>query len=436
MGRPPLSVGTYGSITVAWSERESAFKARARYRDADGQVRPVARFGATKGAAERTLKTALRDRQRAGGLGITADMLIADLADEFLARVDASEKAIGTKQQYRKAVKTYVKPALGAVRVGEARVSICDTALRTINDRHGYSVAKLCRAVLSGMFGLAVRQDALPANPIRDVDKLTGSKRPAPRALEVGDDVALTAILRGLPSAGDLDLPDLIDFMLATGCRIGEALACREGHNEDGEPLIDFRAGTWEINATVVRITGRGLAVQERAKSEAGHRILALPPFAVDLLLRRRERSALHPRQVQILGTNGQLRTVAGLPMLFTSPSARTLRDPSNAEKDLRRVLDRIDCTACDNTGFQVAADGTFKRNAKGRPIRCAEGPWSWVTSHTFRKTVASRMEEAGMTPRQVADQLGHSKVSMTQDVYFGRKVVVADAARVLDRSA
>ena len=52
----------------------------------------------------------------------------------------------------------------------------------------------------------------------------------------------------------------------------------------------------------------------------------------------------------------------------------------------------------------------------------------------TFRKTVATRLDEAGFTPRQVADQLGHANPSMTLDVYFGRQVVSAEAARVLGR--
>jgi len=68
------------------------------------------------------------------------------------------------------------------------------------------------------------------------------------------------------------------------------------------------------------------------------------------------------------------------------------------------------------------------------RRVRCSAGPWSWVTSHTFRKTVATRLEEAGFTPRQVADQLGHANPSMTLDVYFGRQVVNAAGAKVLER--
>jgi integrase len=51
-----------------------------------------------------------------------------------------------------------------------------------------------------------------------------------------------------------------------------------------------------------------------------------------------------------------------------------------------------------------------------------------------FRKTVATRLDEAGFTPRQVADQLGHANPSMTLDVHFGRHVVSAAAADVLNR--
>ncbi|TCO43613.1 hypothetical protein EV646_112190 [Kribbella antiqua] len=37
------------------------------------------------------------------------------------------------------------------------------------------------------------------------------------------------------------------------------------------------------------------------------------------------------------------------------------------------------------------------------------------------------------VTSRQIADQLGHSRVSMTQDGYLGRKVKNLEAARAMD---
>jgi integrase len=75
-------------------------------------------------------------------------------------------------------------------------------------------------------------------------------------------------------------------------------------------------------------------------------------------------------------------------------------RDPSNTQADLRDAF---------------AAAG-FHR----------------VITHTFRKTVAPRMDHAGLSSR-AADQLGHANASMTTDVYFGRKVAATGAAAILE---
>ena len=153
--------------------------------------------------------------------------------------------------------------------------------------------------------------------------------------------------------------------------------------------------------------------MQPRTKTAAGWRIVAVPEFAIDMV-RRRLASPLRPQTE----------------LVFPAPVAGTLRDPNSVSGDLRQLLDSFECNACAGTGFQSATSKT----ATGRLARCAEGPWSWVTSHTFRKTVATRLDEAGFTPRQVADQLGHANPSMTLDVYFGRQVVSAEAARVPGR--
>ncbi|MEU6270455.1 site-specific integrase [Saccharopolyspora shandongensis] len=58
--------------------------------------------------------------------------------------------------------------------------------------------------------------------------------------------------------------------------------------------------------------------------------------------------------------------------------------------------------------------------NRTWKPFRVRAG-YEWVTFHTLRKTVATLLSDAGLTAREVADLLGHSRVSMTQDHYFGR---------------
>lgn len=54
------------------------------------------------------------------------------------------------------------------------------------------------------------------------------------------------------------------------------------------------------------------------------------------------------------------------------------------------------------------------------------------ITSHTFRKTLATLMDE-GALARAAAEQLGHVHPSLTQDVYFGRGVASTAAANVLE---
>lgn len=49
---------------------------------------------------------------------------------------------------------------------------------------------------------------------------------------------------------------------------------------------------------------------------------------------------------------------------------------------------------------------------------------FEWVVPHTYRKTVATWMDAEGLSARTIADQLGHSRISMTQDVYMGRRAV------------
>ena len=56
------------------------------------------------------------------------------------------------------------------------------------------------------------------------------------------------------------------------------------------------------------------------------------------------------------------------------------------------------------------------------------------VTSHSFRKSMATMIDDAGMSARIGADQLGHAKVSMTQDRYMRRGKVHTEVAALLDR--
>ena len=81
------------------------------------------------------------------------------------------------------------------------------------------------------------------------------------------------------------------------------------------------------------------------------------------------------------------------LRLMMMSPTvtgwSRTWRDPNNFGRDWRRVREQL--------GFPN------------------------VTTHSFRKSVATLIDDRGLSARIGADQLGHAKPSMTQDVYMAR---------------
>lgn len=84
---------------------------------------------------------------------------------------------------------------------------------------------------------------------------------------------------------------------------------------------------------------------------------------------------------------------------------------------------------------FPNAKGGWRDRGNIGKAIRRvrAETEFDWLTTHTYRKTVATLLDESGATARMIADQLGHARVSMTQDVYMGRRASNAVNASALE---
>ncbi len=77
------------------------------------------------------------------------------------------------------------------------------------------------------------------------------------------------------------------------------------------------------------------------------------------------------------------------------------LSDPDNTRKQLREVL--------------------------------AASEWKGLHPHAFRHLVATRLDAEGLSAREIADYLGHERISMTQDVYMARGATGAAAAAAMD---
>jgi hypothetical protein len=145
-----------------------------------------------------------------------------------------------------------------------------------------------------------------------------------------------------------------------------------------------IRAGTISVTGKVVRVAGKGLVRVPETKTAAGRRTLVLPSWAVDTLRDR--------RGLPYLGEQT---------MMFPS-TAGTWRDPDNFGRQWRQVRDELGAVG--------------------------------VTSHSFRKSMATLIDDGGLSARIGADHLGHAQVSMTQNVYMSRGRVHPQVAELLEQ--
>lgn len=397
MARPPLPIGERGNIKRT-QLADGSWQALCRYRDADGQTRRVKAVGRSGQKAENALLAALKRRQRRGAGTVTPETTVKALSEVWFPTV---KKSPGTRDTYRQQLDVHILPRLHKVRLREISTGSVEAFLsavaagqtKTITSRGGKTrvtriggpgAAKSCRTVLALMLSMAVRYDAIPANPVRETTTPAGPRTPA-RALTVEGFRQLRANVVSWQDAGRLgpcrsqDLVDKVDMMIATGARPGEVLAFRWA-----DVRLDVMPPTVEVSGTVRRTSERGLHRQEYPKSVAGGRVIALPAFAVKMLAARK--LAQDPES-----------NPAGL--VFPSLTGGVI-EPGN----LRRQW--------------VAARGE---------------EYGWVKPSSFRKTVATLIERE-VDSLVASKQLGHTSDRVTLAHYIERDRVVPDSTAILER--
>ncbi|MGM1017326.1 MAG: site-specific integrase [Actinomycetota bacterium] len=362
-------------VEVAREEKRqhNLWRARTRFRFDDGKLRQVERFGESEAKAEIALKKALTTIKASSATEVKRETRLRDLADRFLA--SKADRAPRTVEAYRHAIERIIKPRLGDVAIAEATPERLQRFLDAVRLEHGPGAAKTARAVLSGMMGLATRSDAIRQNPVRELSPAVAKAKGA-ESIPLDELPGLLRAVRGDSRLGELDLVDVVEFVAGTGVRISEAL----GLIWDD---VDLGAGTVSIRANVVRATGRGVIRQEHTKTDAGARRITLPGALVGILGDRRVSGGPNPHGLVF-------PTILG-----------NVRDPRNTARDWASARDRLQLPT--------------------------------YTFHSFRKTVATALDQAGLTPRDIAEYLGHADPSLTMGTYMSKTVGGARAADALD---
>jgi integrase len=312
------------------------------------------------------------------------DMALIEAGEVWIEQNQNASISDKTRKQYSDEFQRYiVGSSIQGLSLREANnVGTLERFLQHVSDTNGNAAAKAARRILSNLFNLAVRHRALGYSACRDL------RQPRARSGSLSDvraartqhdtDRAFTREERALviatadtyPHDEAMDVADLIAFLAGTGVRLSEALECTWWKD------VDLTSKDADGNPTpTVHVRG--------TKTDKADRVIPLPQWLADRLTKRSKN-----------------RWKEGL--VFGSPRLHDKTKPRDRRNMIRHLRARLD-----------------------------EAGMPWATSHTFRRTVASWMDEAGAPLAEIANQLGHANVNVTA-TYLGRRQGSNRAASIL----
>ena len=278
-----------------------------------------------------------------------------------------------TKINVKRILKNHVLPLFGAYKLNKLTTPLIQSIVNNLADKTNKGVEGAflyydsIHALNKRILQYGVTMQAIPSNPARDVVLPRNTQKAKRQKVKHFDNEELKKFLGYLDN---LDLKKfrycyentLYKFLLATGCRINEALAL-----------------SWsdiDLENAVVHITKTLNYKQETnsPKSKASYRDLDIDQATVTML------KAYKIRQIQEAWKIGKTETVVFSDFIHEYPNNRTL------QTRLRTHFNRANVT---NIGF-----------------------------HGFRHTHASLLLNSGIPYKELQHRLGHSTLSMTMDIY------------------
>jgi integrase len=415
-GRPPLEAGEHGRVTTrAWVIDKTTGQPRRRRTAATPEHKADSKRLPTAYWTAETYVNTGEARRRIQARGTTRDAAVTELAGrlrgpehDLLAEAIAEEtghsrtfsdrstlghvldqwiadptttrtRSVGTLARYQHAITRSIKARrIGATTLGQVRLDRVTPRLVTLYLASlTPAVAKTCRGILRQALAYAVANGAHSPTLHGTFALLSQRIDRGTSTLDGKGTVGITKAqadqiitdLRADDRTRRTDLPDLLQFIAGTGCRTSEATALTWDQLD-----LDALPATVLINATINGIGQR----QPHTKTRAGVRRLTLPAAVADML-RNRQASARPDGQLVFPATRRR--------------NAKHVETPywtSNITGQIRTELDRLGHTG--------------------------------ISGRSFRKMVATELDKHGYTPRQIADQLGHARPSVTLDIYQTRE--------------
>ena len=339
------------------------------------------------GTSQREVRHKLEElkRQRAAGLSVSTrrGLTIADYLTGWVTGTLADQLATGriresTRDSYADMVQRHITPYLGRYRVDELKPPHLRTwlsTLRTKTTRRGTPLSprtvQLAHATLRRALNDAVRDELIPRNVALLVSPGTvRTRRTQP--------LTPNEVRNLLTTASADRLYALWVVLLTLGLRRGEALALRWSDLDADGRTVRISRSLQRRRTARPSLDGRRRTelVEVPTKTEASVRLLALPAIAAAALTHHRQQQRREQSKA----------TFWADPDLIFTTTAGTQIDPQNVYHQWHALCDRAGVRRC--------------------------------RIHDLRHTAASLLLLQGAEMRTIMDQLGHSRMATTSDLY------------------
>lgn len=278
-----------------------------------------------------------------------------------------------TQDNVKKLLNNHVLPLFGIYKLDKLTTPLIQSIVNKLADKTNkgepgaYLHYDKIHALNKRILQYGVTMQAISSNPARDVvlpRNTQKAKRKKVKHFENQDLKKFLDYLEGLDQAKYRNLYEatLYKFLLATGCRINEALALSWSD-------IDLKNATISITKTL-----NHLGQINSPKSKASYRDIDIDQGTIIML------KAYQLRQIQEAWKLGRTETVVFSDFIHDYPSNKTLGN---------RLKTRFKHAGVPNIGF-----------------------------HGFRHTHASLLLNSGIPYKELQYRLGHSTLSMTMDIY------------------
>jgi integrase len=350
---------------MAVTKRGDKYLARVS-RQLDGKQKELAKRFRLKKDAERWEREQKAKVER-GEWTQPSKMTLNAYLDGWLEGVQNANQR--TREDYRRILATYIRPALGTVRLDQLSTTAIRAALSALSARGlAPRTVRYAHSVLRLALNSAVEDRLVIVNPAVAKRMLPPINRREQAVLSRVD------VRRLLEATRETRLGALWNLLVYTGMRPAEALGLQWSD-------VDIAAKGLRVRRVLVpqrkNSAGQGWRLEE-PKTDKSRRAIPLLPTTVDALTRLRD-------------AQGAERLVAGEAyrdwgFVFATPLGEPLRGDVVYKNHFLRAL-----------------------KAAGIPT---------VTLYALRHTAATLLLEAGVPMKVVQERLGHSTMMLTADTY------------------